>query len=321
MTTLVTGASGFLGRLLVRRLLEEGHAVRVLERRPTDAWDGLAVDRAHGDVTDRASLDAACAGVERVFNLAGVVDHREVARDRLMAVNVGGVEHVLAAAAAAGAGRVVHVSSIASIGFADDPATVLDEESPYPDAARRYPYALSKRLGHEAALAAAAAGQDVVVACPGFVIGAGDVNAVSTHCVAQYLRGALRTLQPGGLSYVDARDVADGLVALATTGASGRAFILGTPDGNLDHPAFFRRVGEIAGRRRRTVTLPSSLLVPFARLGQRLHVPLPLPAEEIDSSQHYWYGSTKRAMDELGYRPRPVDEAIEATVRWLADRP
>ncbi len=318
--TLVTGAAGFLGRLLVPRLVAEGRPVRVLERRPSDAWDGLEVERVSGDVTDPASLGPAMDGVGSVLHLAGVVSHREADRQRLHDVNVTGGRNVLAAARAAGAGRVVHVSSGASVGTADDPRRPLDEDSPYPAIARSFPYATSKREGEEAALAAAAEGQDVVVVCPAFVIGAGDVNEISTFAIRQYLSGALRFTTSGGLSYVDARDVVDGILAAEARGAGGRRYILGTPDGNLDHRAFFRRVGELSDRRRMTIHLPPSLLVPGARLADRLHLPLPLAVEEIDSGRYLWYTDPRRGIEELGLTPRPVHEAIAATIRWYRDR-
>ncbi len=318
--TLVTGASGFLGRLLVPRLLAAGRTVRVLERRPSEAWDRLAVERVAGDVTDAASLGEAMTGVDRVLHLAGLVSHREADRERLRAVNVGGVANVLAAAKAAGVGRIVHVSSVASVGTTDDPARPSDEESPYSAIAGSYPYSRSKREGEELALAAAGDGQDVVVVCPAFVIGAGDVNEISTFAIRQYLSGALRFTTAGGLSYVDARDVVDGILAAEARGRAGRRYILGTPDGNLAHRDFFRRVGALAGRRRMTVYLPPSLLVPGARLAARLHLPLPLEVEEIDSGRYYWFVDPSRAIGELGLRPRPVNEAIAATIRWYRAR-
>ena len=99
---LVTGATGFMGRALVARLLAEGRAVRVLERRPSDAFDGLAVERVTGDVTQPETLPAACAGAETVFNLAGVLSYDAKDEARLQAVNVDGLAHVLAAVRQAG---------------------------------------------------------------------------------------------------------------------------------------------------------------------------------------------------------------------------
>ncbi len=317
---LVTGASGFLGRLLVRRLADEGRPVRVLERRPSDAFDGLTVERARGDVTDPSSLVGAVRDVDLVFNLAGVVSYEDADVDRLHDVNAAGVEHVLAAARQAGVRRVVHVSSVAAVGMALDPAQPPDEDAPFPDRAWRNPYARTKRLGEEAALRAAADGQDVVVVNPGLTIGAGDVNRISTFSIEQYLRGTLRTTMRGGLHYVDARDVVDGILLAERAGRSGRRYILGTPDGNLPHDAFFRLVGEISGRRRRTVALPAPVVVGAGVALARLRVPLPLRPGELRNGRYHWYATTARAIEELGYRPRPVAEAIESTVRWFRER-
>jgi nucleoside-diphosphate-sugar epimerase len=203
--------------------------------------------------------------------------------------------------------------------MADDREHPLDEDSPFPERARRYAYAATKRRGEELAMAAAAAGQDVVIACPAFVIGAGDVNRISTFVAEQYLRGALRVVTAGGLSYVDVRDVADGLLRIEHSGESGRRYILGTPDGNLSHQQFFDLLGEVSGRRRRVLPLPVSLLVPGARIGRALHVPIPVHADELDSSRFYWYTTPARAIAELGYAPRPVREAVESTVAYLRE--
>jgi len=314
--TLVTGASGFLGRHLVRRLADEGRPIRVLERRPSDAFNGLQVERVSGDVTDPASLAAAAEGVATVFHLAGVVSHLDAHAARLHAVNVEGVQNVLDAAREAGVRRVVHVSSVASVGPAPDADHPVDEDAAFPDFANRYAYPRTKRLGEERARAAADAGQDVVIACPGFVIGAGDVNRISTFTVEQYLRGTLRFTVPGGLSYVDARDVVAGLLLLEDAGVSGRRYILTSDDGNLTHRDFFRLVGDVAGKRRLTVPLPPRLAVPSARVLATLRAPLPVKPDELRSSVHHWFCSNDRARAELGFRPRPVREAVEATVGW-----
>lgn len=317
---LVTGATGFMGRVLVARLLEEGRAVRVLERRPSDTFAGLGVERVTGDVTQPETLIAACAGAEGVFNLAGVLSYDAKDEARLQAVNVEGAANLLAAAREAGTGRVVHVSSVGALGYTDDPARPHNEESPFPPGAWSNRYSRTKRLGEEAALRAAADGQHVVVACPGFLLGAGDVNRVNTFVVEEYLRGYLRTTVAGGISSVDVRDVAEGLLAAERQGVSGRRYILTSEDGNLSHREFFALAGEVDGKPRRTFELPPALLGAGARIGRALRLPVPLSPEEIEAACHYWYFTPARAMDELGFRPRPVREAMEATVRYLRER-
>lgn len=316
---LVTGATGFLGRVLIPRLVEEGNEVRVLERRPAGIFDEVAgVTSVVGDVTDPASLAEACAGVGVVIHMAGLVSHLEADRDRLMAVNVLGTEQVLEAARVAGVGRVVHVSSIAAVGTTPDPDRPLDEDAPFSAVAASFPYALSKRLGEQAALAAAAAGQDVVIVNPGHVLGAGDVNGISTFHVAKILSGELRLTLPGGITYVDVRDVVEGILLALVKGERGRRYILATPDGSLSHRGLSRRVLDLAEIERRTLHLPAGATVIAARLASRVRVPLPVAADELDASRYWWFVSSDRAIAELGYRPRPVDEAIRATIDWYA---
>ena len=317
---LVTGATGFMGRVLVARLLEDGRAVRVLERRPSDAFDGLAVQRVTGDVTLPETLPAACDGAETVFNLAGVLSYDAKDEARLQAVNVDGLSNVLAAARQAGSGRVVQVSSVAAVGYADDPARPQHEDSPFPEGAWENRYSRTKRLGEEVVLRAVAEGQDVVLVCPGFLLGAGDVNRINTFVVEEYLRGRLRTTVAGGISSVDVRDVAEGLLAAERRGVSGRRYILTSEDGNLSHREFFALAGEVDGKRRRTLELPPAILIGATRLGHALRLPLPLSREEVEAACHYWYFTPARAMAELGFRPRPVREAMEATVRYLRNR-
>jgi len=314
---LVTGATGFLGRVLVPELVATGHAVRILERRPSELFADLdGVERAAGDVTQPESLADAFVGVGVVIHMAGLVSHLEADRDRLMAVNVKGTEHVLDAARAAGVRRTVHVSSIAAVGTTPDPAHPLDEDSPFSAVAASFPYALSKRLGEQVALAAAAAGQDVVVVNPGHVLGAGDVNGISTFHVAKILSGELRLTLAGGITYVDVRDVVDGILRVMGDGERGRRYILATPDGHLSHRELSRRVLALARIERRTLHLPAGATVAAARLADRIRVPLPVAADELAASRYFWFASSDRAIAELGYRPRPVDEAILATIDW-----
>ena len=193
-----------------------------------------------GDVTQPETLAAACAGAESVFNLAGVLSYDAKDEARLQAVNVDGLQNLLAAARQAGSGRVVQVSSTAAVGYTDDPARPQNEDSAFPEGAWRNRYARSKRLGEELVERAVAEGQDIVVACPGFLLGPGDVNRINTFVVEEYLRGFLRTTVTGGISSVDVRDVAEGLLAAERQGVSGRRYIFTSDDGNLSHASSSR---------------------------------------------------------------------------------
>ncbi len=322
MITLVTGATGYLGVDLVRVLRAQGRDVRALARSDAGAarLDGLGAEVVGGDVTVPDSLGPAVAGVSRVFHLAGVVAHRAREDDRLRSVNVDGARNTLAACRAAGVERVVFVSSVAAVGPAatpahprDEGAWMIDGDDGRPD----FRYARSKAAGEQLALEAAADGLDVVVANPGFAIGPGDVHRVSSWPVEEYLRGRLRFTIDGGLSYVDTRDIATGLLLTEERGRTGERYILTNDDGNLSHRDFFARVGSVTGKPRRQLHLPKDLARPLLRAGTALRLPLPLDTDELASSSRWWFYTAAKARRELGFETRPVDDTIRDTANWL----
>ncbi|MGH3140626.1 MAG: NAD-dependent epimerase/dehydratase family protein [Gaiellales bacterium] len=322
MLTLVTGATGYLGVDLVRVLRAQGRDVRAMARSDagTARLDGLGADVVRGDVTVPDTLGPACDGVSRVFHLAGVVAHRARDDDRLRSVNVDGARNTLAACRAAGVERVTFVSSVSAVGPAagpahprDEGAWMIDGDDGRPD----FRYARFKAAGEQLALEAAADGLDVVVANPGFAIGPGDVHRVSSWPVEEYLRGRLRFTIDGGLSYVDTRDIATGLLLTEERGRTGERYILTNDDGNLSHRDFFARIGSVTGKPRRQIHLSKGIARPLLRAGTALRLPLPLDADELASSSRWWFYTAAKARRELGFETRPLDETIRDTANWL----
>jgi dihydroflavonol-4-reductase len=308
--TLVTGATGFLGIHLVRELRAQGEAVRVLARSLEAAAPvhdfGVAIFE--GDILDADSIRRAAQGCERVFHLAGVVSHELRDLPRIREVNVDGTRNLLAAVEPGA--RIVHVSSVATVGFVSSPDERADESQIFePSEKVELAYATAKREAELVALEAAAAGADVVVANPGFLIGPGDVHRVSTWPIDAYLSGKLRFTTRGGLDFTDARDAAVGLVALAERGQAGERTILANPGGNLTWDAFFGLVGLVAGRPRLMLRLPAEL----AAFGARI-VPKPVSPDEIRAASHWWFYDSGKAERELGFSCRPVAQSIADTI-------
>lgn len=309
MTTLVTGATGFLGRHLVDRLAAGQDQIRALVREGTDAeWlRGRGVDVVWGDVSDDGAVRAAASGCGLVFHLAGIVSHRGHDLDAMRAVNVGGTRRLLAAVEAGA--RVVHVSSVAAIGPVDSPELRADERHEFPAAAARLPYASTKREAEQVVLGAVREGANAVIANPGFLLGPGDVYRVSTWPVFAYLAGRLRFTTAGGLSFVDARDVAQGLVELARVGRPGERTILTGEQGNLSWDAFFALVAEVSGVHRRTVRLPASVATGLAAT-----VPWVVRPDEVRAAAHWWFCDPAKAERELGFGTRPLAETVADTI-------
>ena len=294
MRVFVTGATGFLGRHLLPLLVERGDDIVALVRPPTDAgWlERLGARVVRGELLGGDAAPAA-RGAELVFHLAGVVAHERRDLPRLVRANVEGVRLALEAAPP------------------DRPAT---EEQPFPARAERFPYAATKREGEAVARAAADRGRDIVIACPGFLLGPDDVYGISTWPVRRYLEGTLRIHERGGLSHVDARDVAVGLLALAERGRSGERTILTNRDGNLSHEELYERIAAVTGVRRRTVGLPPRV----AAVGATL-VPWPVKPGEVRAAANWWFFDPAKAERELDWAPRPLDETIRDTAaQYLA---
>jgi dihydroflavonol-4-reductase len=322
MRTLVTGATGYLGNELVRELRQRDREVRALVRSRSAAGplDGLGIEIVEGDVLDADSVERALDGVARVFHMAGAVGHRARDEPRLQAVNVEGARTVLDLSARAGVERVVFTASVSTIGPAGGPGHPRDEGAwliDGDDGRADFRYGRTKAAGEQAALAAAAAGLDVVITNPGFVIGPGDVNRVSSWPVEEYLRGRLRFTVPGGLSYVDVRDVAAGHLLAEERGKAGERYILTNDEGNLSHRDFFALVGTVTGTRRRQLHVSPGMLRPVLRVGSVLRLPLPMDEQELASSSHWWYYTAAKARANLGFAVRPISETIRETADWL----
>ena len=308
MTTLVTGATGFIGRYLVRRLVERGDDVHALVRPGTEAAfleeTGARVVR--GDALDPQAVRAAADGVGLVFHLVGLVKYERRDLPRLRRLNVESVRTVVDALP--DGARLVHVSSIAAVGPVPSPDRAADEENEFPLHAEALPYPATKREGERVALGAAERGVDVVVTNPTFVLGAGDVYRASTFIVWRYLQGSLRIHTPGGLSFVHADDVAAGLVAAAERGRSGERYILGNRDGNLSYEEFFGRIAAVTGVRRRQIGLPRRAAIAGSRV-----IRWPVGPGEVRTSANWWFANPAKAERELGFTNRPLDETIADT--------
>jgi dihydroflavonol-4-reductase len=316
---LVTGGTGFLGRHLVEALRADGAAVRSLTRKPpTDPCAG--VEYALGDLGDAAALRRALAGVRRVYHVAGKIDFEAVDPAEMLAVNRDGARNVLQACFDAGVEKVVHVSSVSTIGGAPDPRQPLDEEDFGRGTGVELPYPYSKRLGEEAALAFADRGLPVTIVNPTFFCGPGDVNVTSAQTVVSFARGQVWIgLSRGGLGYTDVRDVAEGCVRAMERGRPGRRYILGGT--NLSLSEFHALLGRILGRSAPRLRLPPSVAIGLAHFGVRWYrfigrEPFVGPGHVRMGMQH-WYYNYRRAREELGLVCRPPEESLRDAVAWL----
>ena len=318
MTTLVTGATGLVGSHVTRLLVARGDAVRVLvrERSPLDELDGLDVEFVHGDVLDRPSVRRAMRDVQRLFHIAGITSLRASA-DRTFAVNVGGTRIVLEEALRAGVARVVHTSSVAAVGPAARGSTA-DEDQVFRAGRYGLPYVNAKHEAEVQALRLAARGLPVVIVNPGFVFGRGDINRSSTEIVRRFLRRQIPAYVDGALNIIDVRDVARGHLAADERGEPGERYILGNRNYTLDR--LFADLGRVSGVEPPAVKLPLHVALAFAEAQARLPGRPQVTVAEVRASSLWWTCRNTKAKRDLGWRPSPHEDTIEATVDWYRER-
>lgn len=328
MRALVTGGSGFLGRHLIRHLLAAGWRVTALVRPSSPRAAVLAalaesadhrLDIVPGDVTDRASLSAAWPPrVDVVFHLAGdtSLDPRHAGRQAR--INVGGTRHLLSAAQAAGAGRLVFTSSVAAWGLL---RTSIDETVPQRGERSPIGYARTKYRAERLVEAAAAGGLETVILSPSAVIGAGDEQ----HWGPAFTRaraGRLRVVPRGRIVYNHVDEVARAHLAAAQRAAAGSRYLLGGHAAELLTVA--RAINTLVGRPSRVLPAPRPLLALLARLDAlrlRLRGGEPLLTPQMAAMASWRMTvSSARAERDLGYRAVSLERCLGDCHAWWAGR-
>lgn len=320
---LVTGGSGFIGHHLVEALRARGQRVRVLDvRAPTAA--NADVEHVHGSVLDGAAVDAAIAGVDQVYHLAGLPGMWVANKQDFHAVNCHGTEIVLAAAMKRGVSRFLHCSTESILFPYSDLKGVPAEEALQPADAMPGAYTRSKSLAEHHAAKAAAAGFPLVIGTPTMPIGAADHNLTPPTAMLWYF--LQKKVQPHLnflVNLVDVRDVAMGLVLTMERGRLGHRYILGgdcVPLGNI-----LRMMSAMSGRRQFPVVVPGKLAELSAIMLEYIadHVTRRPPngtAEGVRIALAASDLSIGKARTELGYSPRPIEPVLRETITHLLAR-
>ncbi len=321
---LVTGATGFLGGYVVRELLRRGHTVRALVRagRPVPAaLVARGVDLATGDLLDPASLVRACAGVDGLVHAAihsGYCSRQDALQHR---TNEGGARALFDAARRADLRRVVHVSTVATIGPTRD-GRLLDETAPWKGRHFGMQYVHDKLATESLAMRAAADGLPVTVVNPGSLIGPRLDGKPPAWHLRRVVLSDTRWAPPGGISVVDAADVAAGVAAALERGRAGERYLL--TGHNLTNRAFYERLAAHVGRPRRFREIPRT--VKHAAVAATTALDRVFGWSRPPYTPEYfrlwgWYGffDASKAATELGFAVRPLERTLDR-YDWSDDR-
>jgi len=261
-------------------------------------------------------VEGALPGCDAVIHLASPSSWADINSPVLPDVVVGGTGHVLRAAAARKATRVVFVSSASAINGSATPV-VHDEESAFTLPLNRYLYPRVKREAEALCRRAAQEGLRVVIVNPTEVYGPNDTGFVTAGTLVDFAKSAPSVVCTGGTSVAHVDDVAAGIVAALDKGRSGERYILGGQNRSVEELA--KMTLEVLGRKPRTLKIPNSFLRFVTRVGPRLRIPLPFNPAVVPYATLFWYMSNAKAVSELGVSFRDARATIEDTVRWLRE--
>jgi dihydroflavonol-4-reductase len=325
MTALVTGATGFVGSAVARKLLAAGETVRVLARPGGDRRNiaDLKVEIVEGDLRDRASLERALRGCSALFHVAA--DYRLwVPRPAdIYRANVEGSRDIMLAAAEVGVSRIVYTSSVAVLGLLAD-GTPADEDTPVALADMIGHYKRSKyQAEEEIRRLIREQGLPVVIVNPSTPIGPRDIKPTPTgRMIVDAAAGRMPAYVDTGLNLVHVDDVALGHLMAFERGRIGERYILGAE--NLTLREILAAIAVLTGRRAPRLRLPHNLILPVAAAAEGWarvaggREPM-VTLDSIRMAKKKMFFSAEKARQQLGFQPRPVTEALSEAVAWFRE--
>lgn len=320
MHTFVTGATGFIGQWLVKRLLEDGHKVDVLVRKPhlyNEKHENLTVIK--GDITDPKSLEQIKPETDALFHLAGVIAYRKVDRPMMDKVNIEGTQNIIDACINSKVKKLIHMSTVCAVGFSEDGSQPLNEDSPYTISKYNFGYFETKRKAEELVLAATQKGLiKSTILNPSTVYGAGDAEKGSRKIQLKVARGQFPFYTKGGVSIIGVHEVVDCLVKAVGLGRNGERYILAGE--NITIEQLFKYIAEFSHQKPPSILLPNFVLMTLGQIGSicsKLGISFPVSKENVKiSSFYHWFDSSK-AQSTFNFEPQKASVYIKESVDWV----
>ena len=317
----VTGATGHIGNVLVRKLLARGKKVRVIVPpfEDTKPLEGLNIEIIEGDVRNIGALHKAFHGAEIVYHLAGIITISSGNNDFLYQVNVEGTKNVVDACLKNQVKRMVYTSSVHALKEPPQ-GTVIDETCSYDPECARGSYDRSKARASLEVLKGIDRGLDAVLVCPSGVIGPCDYKISQMgHLIINFMKRGVKARVDGAYDFVDVRDVAEGMILACEKGKCGKSYVLSGEQISVQD--LFLELEKLTGMKSPQLKVPLWLVKVLSKISPMYYKvtgkePL-FTSYSIDVLNSNSKISSNKAFNELGYFPRPIKESIKDSVEWI----
>lgn len=324
MKTFITGATGFIGSHLLRKLVEcqEYEKIYVLTRKgsATENIKDIAkngnVEIVRGDLLQPSTYILQIEKCEHIYHTAGFIGTHKAYREIVFTLNYKTSHHLLKTVLKTKPEKIVYLASIFALGKGED-KELADENISYnlDRLAELIPYFKAKRKAEVEAFEFVQKGLNIVFGFPCYCLGPGDVYLSSSRILLAGMKG-FHFYSDGGINIVDVRDVAEGLYLCMKKGKKGEKYILGGY--NLTFKEFFVELNRITRRCYPYIKIPREFLILTGKIGERLFGKRSIVDEGSARIMcEYWFYSSEKAKRELGYKTRPLQETLRDAVEWF----
>ena len=326
MTTLVTGATGFLGSALARELLKDGRTLKLLVRKNSDTRniDDLDCEVAYGDLQDRDSLKSALTGCQTLYHTAAYYSLWSRDKKLIYDINVQGTRNILESALEMGIEKVVYTSTVGCIGLSED-GSPANENRPMNTATLCNDYKLSKYEAEQVAHELFGRGLPVVIVNPSTPVGPRDIKPTPTgKIILDFLNRKMPAYIDTGLNLIDVADCARGHILAEEKGRLGERYILGNKNMSLND--ILLTLETLTGLKAPRIKMPygvaysAGLACEWAS-DNITHQPPLVPLAGVKMAKYFMYFDPSKAVRELGLPQNPVENALGQAVRWFKENP
>ena len=319
---LVTGGSGLVGEVLIRKLLDQGKQVSALVHSTSLSLSHQNLREIHCDILDMGGLEDALHGIEQVYHCAGVISFYPSQQQQMFKVNVEGTANLVNACLAAKVKKMLHISSIAALERLNE-ENMIDESAQWSEDSGGSQYGYSKFLGEMEVWRGIEEGLNAVIVNPSIILGAGDWDNASTKIFKTVKKG-FKWYSDGTTGFVDVRDLVDAMIKLMNSEVSGKRFIIS--EGNHSYREIFNMIADgfnVQRPSKKVSTLMSDIIWRMESIRSKFTGSRPLITKETARAAHarVQFDNSRLLQQFPDFQYRPMEETIKDVCRMLLETP